>query len=84
MRLCELKQKEIINICTCRSLGCPIDVEFNCATGRLTALVVPGPGHFCGFFGRDSEYIIPWECIRQIGDDIILVEIREEKCFHKD
>ncbi|MDD7729405.1 MAG: YlmC/YmxH family sporulation protein, partial [Clostridia bacterium] len=81
---CELKQKEIINICTCRSLGCPIDVEFDCVTGRLTALIVPGPGKFCTFFGRDSEFIIPWECIRQIGDDIILVEIQEEKCLHKD
>ncbi|MCI5528578.1 MAG: YlmC/YmxH family sporulation protein [Blautia sp.] len=84
MRVCELKQKEIINICTCRSLGCPIDVEFDCVTGRLTALIVPGPGKFCTFFGRDSEFIIPWECIRQIGDDIILVEIQEEKCLHKD
>ena len=30
MRICELKQKEVINICTCRTLGCPVDVEFNC------------------------------------------------------
>lgn len=84
MRLCELKQKEIINTCTCRSLGCPIDLEFDCKTGCITALIVPGPGKFCSFFGRESEYIIPWKCICQIGDDIILVEIQEEKCLHKD
>lgn len=84
MRLCELKQKEIINACTCRSLGCPIDIEFDCKTNQLTALIVPGPGHFCSFFGRDSEYIIPWNCICKIGEDIILVEIQEEKCFHKE
>ena len=74
MRICELKQKEVINICTCRTLGCPVDVEFNCETGCITALVVPGPG---------SEYIIPWNCIRQIGDDIILVEIDEKYCCKK-
>ena len=79
MRVCELKQKEVINTCTCKSLGCPIDV-----VNRLTALIVPGPGHFCSFWGRESEYIIPWECIRQIGEDIILVEIQEEKCLHKE
>lgn len=85
MRICELKQKEIINICTCRSLGCPIDVEFDCKTNRLTALIVPGPGRFCCcFFNRESEYIIPWECICQIGADIILVKIQEEKCLHKE
>lgn len=81
MRLCELKQKEVINICTCKSLGCPVDVEIDCANGCITALIVPGPGRICGLFGRDTECIIPWACIKQIGDDIILVEINEEKCF---
>lgn len=84
MRVCELKQKEVINVCTCRCLGCPIDVEFDCRTSCLTALIVPGPGKFCNIFGRESEYIIPWKCIKQIGTDIILVEIQEEKCCHKD
>ena len=62
----------------------PVDVEFNCETGCITALVVPGPGSFCFcFWGAGSEYIIPWNCIRQIGDDIILVEIDEKYCCKK-
>lgn len=84
MRLFELRQKEIINICTCKSLGCPVDIDFDICTGRILALIVPGPARICGFFGRDSEYIIPWECIRQIGEDIILVEIKEDRCLNKD
>lgn len=83
MRICELRQKEVINICTCRSLGCPIDVNFDCKTGCLIALIVPEPSKLWGCFGRDSEFIIPWECIRQIGADIILVEIQEDKCKKK-
>ncbi|MDO5337190.1 MAG: YlmC/YmxH family sporulation protein [Eubacteriales bacterium] len=83
MRVCELRQKEVINICTCKSLGCPIDVDFDCKTGRLTALIVPGGAKFWGCFCRDCEFIIPWECIRQIGTDIILVELQEEKCKKK-
>ena len=79
MKICELKQKEVINICTCRSLGCPIDAEFDCKSSQLTALILPGPGRFCCLFGRDNEYIIPWECISQIGDDIILVRLEEKK-----
>ena len=43
MRICELRQKEVINTCTCRSLGCPIDIEFDCRTSCLSALVLPGP-----------------------------------------
>ena len=58
MRLCELRQKEIINIRTCRSLGCPIDLEFDERSGKITALIVPGPGRFCCFWGRESEFII--------------------------
>lgn len=83
MRLCELKQKEVINTCTCKSLGCPVDLEFNCKTGKIESLILPGPGRFYCFWGRESEYIIPWNCICQIGDDIILVEIQEDKCFRK-
>lgn len=81
MRVCALKQKEVINACTCKSLGCPIDVEFDPKKGVLTALILPGPGRVFGFLGRDSEYIIPWSCICQIGEDIILVEIKENQCL---
>ena len=80
MQLCELKQKEVINICTCKSLGFPIDIKIDACKGILLALILPGPGKLCGFF-RDKEYIIPWNCIKQIGADIILVEIDEEKCI---
>ena len=79
MRICELKQKEVINIHTCRSLGCPLDVDFCCEPARLTALIMPEPGNFCWRFSQETEYSIPWDCIRQIGEDIILVDFRNEK-----
>ena len=81
MRICELKQKEVINIHTCRSLGCPLDVEFCCETARLKALIMPEPGKFCWCFSRESECIIPWDCIRQIGEDIILVDFRDRRIY---
>lgn len=83
MRLCELRQKEIINTCTCKSLGCPVDLEFEEKTGCIKALVTALPGKFCGFFQRDHEYVIPWNHVCQIGEDIILVEIEEEYCKRK-
>lgn len=75
MRLIDLRQKEVINICDCKVLGCPVDLEFNCLTGVITALVIPGAAKFCGILGRDTDIIIPWECICQIGDEIILVNL---------
>lgn len=79
MRLCELRDKEVINSCDCKRLGCVVDVVFDCCTGKIEAIVIPGPGRICGFIGNDSEFVIPFECIKKIGEDIILVEICEEK-----
>lgn len=83
MRLCELRDKEVINSCNCKRLGCVVDIEFDPCNGRIEAIIIPGPGRICGFLGSDSEFVIPFECIKKIGEDIILVEICEEK-FLKD
>ncbi len=82
MRLCELREKEVINICDCKRLGCVADIVIDLCHGSLEAIIIPGPGKICGFLGSDSEYIIPFECIKKIGADIILVEICEEKFLH--
>ena len=76
MRFCELKEKEVVNICNGKCLGGVVDLQIN-------VLIVPGPAKFCGFFGTDSEYVIPFACIKKIGPDIILVEIKEEKFLQK-
>lgn len=84
MRISELKQKEVINAEDCRRLGYVGDVDFDLCTGCLVAIIVPGPGCFCGFLGREKEYVIPFCDICQVGDDIILVKVKrkdvEEKC----
>ena len=51
MRIIDLKQKEVINTCNCKTLGCPVDVEFDPCNGQITALIIPGPGKFCCFLG---------------------------------
>ena len=79
MRLCELRQKEVINVCSCASMGCVIDVDIDPKSGQVLALIVPGPGRFSSLFGRDHESLIPWRCICQIGEEIILVELNEPR-----
>ena len=73
-RFSELRNKEIIHVCEGTRLGYLNDVCIDTDTGRVTAIMVPGPCRCLGLFGRDSDYIIPWGCIRRIGEDIILVE----------
>lgn len=83
VRIYDLRQKEVINMATCRKLGCVCDVEINLCTGCVTALIVPGRAHICGFLGRESEYVIPFCRVKQIGRDIILVDVCEEEVLVK-
>lgn len=83
MRIEELKRKEVINSCTCRILGCADDVEFDICTGCIKAIIVPGPGKWCGLIGCDFEYVIPFQCIIQVGPDIILVKVDENEVRRK-
>lgn len=83
MRYCNLRQKEVINICTCRTLGCVSDLEIDPHTGCVLSLILPGEGKLCWFLGREFDYVIPWRCIARIGADIILVEVDEETIRRK-
>jgi len=76
--MCELRQKEVINECDCKRLGFVADLDFDIVTGCIFAIIVPGPGKLWGLFGRDTEYVIPFKCIKQIGPDIIIVKISDE------
>lgn len=83
MRICELKNKEVINTNDCKILGFVADVDFDICTGCVIALIVPGPARICGFIGREVEYIIPFKCIINIGPDIVLVNICLEECIRR-
>ena len=78
MRISELKQKEVIKAEACKRLGFVGDVDFDMTSGCMVAIIVPGPGCFCGFLGREREFVIPFGDICQVGDDIILVNVKKK------
>jgi len=75
VRVSDLRLRDVVNILDGRRLGVVSDVEVDLGSGRIVAIVVPGPGRFLGIFGREADYVIPWERIRKIGSDVILVEL---------
>ena len=83
MRICELREKEVVNVCDGERLGNICDVDFEERTGRICSLIIPGPCKVFGIIGRDSEYIIPYERVKRIGADVVLVEVEASKCLHK-
>jgi YlmC/YmxH family sporulation protein len=83
MRFCELKDKEVINCRDGERLGYICDIEIDIHTGIVVRLIVPGPCKIWGILGRDQEYVIDYTCIKQIGADVILVDIDAEKALIK-
>ena len=76
-RSADLRQKEVINISDGRRLGFVSDVEINLEDGKIEAIIIPAGGRLFGILGKDNEFLIPWERIKKIGEDIILVDMDE-------
>ena len=76
----DLHRKEVICVSDGRRLGYVSDARIDLSDGQIIALIVPGPCRFFGLFGRRDDYVIPWGCIRRIGPDTVLVDIRPEEC----
>lgn len=73
-RFSALRDKEVIHVCEGARLGYPCDLGLDLDTGRVVSVIIPGPCRFLGLFGREFDYVVPWPCIRRIGEDIILVD----------
>ena len=80
VKFTELQCKEVICLSTGQRLGFVGDVQVEVPEGKVRAIVVPCPPKFLGLSARREDYIIPWECIRRIGPDIVLVDAKPEEC----
>lgn len=74
----ELKYKEVIDLKSGARLGYVCDAEIDPVEGKIMSLIVPGPGRAGGLLGRDDDYVLPWQCLSRLGDDIILVDLDRE------
>lgn len=75
LKVSDLRLREVVNIVDGRRLGTIKDIDIDVENGRITALVLPSPNRLLGLLGRDEELVVPWEKVRKIGLDVILVEV---------
>ena len=71
----ELKSKDVINIRDCRKLGHVCDLEFDECKGCILKVMVPGENKLWSFLRCEPDIVISYKDIKQIGPDIILVDI---------
>ena len=69
----ELRRKEAINLLDGKRLGKVSDVVFTWPEGKVQGIVVPGGK---GFRWGKADLFIDLRCIKKIGVDVILVEIK--------
>lgn len=77
MRLSDLSGKEVINLGDGARLGVIDECElvFDGKTGQISAIILPNRHRLFGLW-RDSQVAtIPWQAIKRIGDDIIIVDL---------
>ncbi len=75
-RLTDLKHKEVICSEDGSRLGFVDDIIVETKSACVVAFVIFSRIFFFGIFGKGEDYIIPWEKIQMIGEDVILVSCK--------
>ncbi|NLU50345.1 MAG: YlmC/YmxH family sporulation protein [Syntrophomonadaceae bacterium] len=77
MRLSELEGKEIINIYDGMRLGTvgDSDLLIDCETGEVVSMILPNKGNFINLWVDRQKLVIPWEAVKKIGREVIVVEL---------
>lgn len=77
MRLGELAGKEIININDGARLGVAgeTDLSIDVETGQIQSIVLPRKIGFMNFWAEKQELVIPWEAVKKVGVEVIIVEL---------
>ena len=70
----DFKHKEVVNISDAKRLGYVQDVCADLGTGKITSIIVPGSNKILNIFSQNNDIVIPWQNIKCIGDDLILVD----------
>ena len=74
----DLRYKEVIDVHSGFRLGYVYDAELDEGEGRLISLITPGRAKLFGLLGREDDYVLPWGSIVRIGNDIILIDIKDD------
>nr|WP_207755030.1 YlmC/YmxH family sporulation protein [Alkaliphilus hydrothermalis] len=72
--------KEIVNLCDGSRLGIigDSDLLLDEKTGKIVALLIPDQKNVFSFMSSNAIMEIPWQAIKKIGNDMIIIELEDD------
>jgi YlmC/YmxH family sporulation protein len=83
VRLSELAGKEIVNIFNGARLGIigESDLTIDADSGHVHAIILPRRNNIVNMWLERQELTIPWEAIRKIGSEVVIVELENNQAL---
>ena len=77
MRLNDLEGKEMVNIFDGMRMGTvgESDMMVDQETGQIVSIILPNRGNLLNFWADRQKIIIPWDSVKKIGREVIVVDI---------
>ncbi len=77
MRLNELVGKEMINIFDGMRMGTvgESDMLIDDETGKIISIILPNKGNALNFWADRQKLVIPWEAVKKIGREVIVLDL---------
>lgn len=73
----ELKMKDVIDVNRGKKLGFINDVDIELEQGTVKAFIIPASSNkLLSFFTKKQDIVIGWNEIQKIGEDVILVNFK--------
>ena len=72
-----LKMKDVIDINRGKKIGYIDDVDIDLDGGSIKAVIIPSSSNiFYRLFSKKEDIVIKWNEINKIGEDVILVDLK--------
>ena len=82
-RIYELKNRQVVCVEDGYVLGYIGDIELDTTNGRLVSIVIFGNLKAFGLLGKEKDIVIPFEDIKVIGNETVLVKTNSLKYIEK-
>lgn len=84
MKISDLKNMRVVNLGNGKVMGKIVDLVLDVNRGYVKAVVLPGESKLLGIWNSDKVTEVPWNRIKKIGKDVIIIDLPESYSLASD